>query len=235
MNKIVTLFAALVMIILAGNTALAANINDSRLQNMDTIKVRKVKINKVTKHYSINVAYPVTGYRSIDSNIKRRVEKIINESKNEFKVNIGKSDLTIDYNITHYKKDYISIRLDVYTFTGGAHGNSYAEFMTYNTMSGKLITYSNIFRPGYAYLKVLSNITRHKLKIALKERSFDYDETSQEGTAPKLENYKNYYINEKGIVVYFAPYQVACYAAGDFEITIEWEKLADGLNGDFAI
>jgi len=55
----------------------------------------------------------------------------------------------------------------------------------------------------------------------------------REGAGPNAGNYRNFYLTDKGLVIYFGQYQVAPYAAGTVEVPIKYEKLSDGYSDYF--
>lgn len=139
----------------------------------------------------------------------------------------------------------ISIRFDGYDYTGGAHGNPYLHGLTIDTASGKALALKDLFKP--TALQALITKERQAL-LATDQGEYLYDETATEyqsfvnqGVMPEsvqLEQFgedMNFYLTSAGIVFYHTAYEIAPYAAGQFEILIPYQELKDLIREDSPI
>lgn len=112
---------------------------------------------------------------------------------------------------------FVSVVFSCYVFTGGAHGNTSFVSFTYDVVNDKFVSITDASNLS---LDVISQRCFEELK-KVDELQTDDDSWIKEGTAPIIENYKNFSFDGKVLTVYFAPYQVAPYAAGWHEVSIK--------------
>jgi Protein of unknown function (DUF3298). len=195
------------------------------------------KIHKITSTLELNVEYPQIGNKDIDKNIGDYVGQTIKDFGPGEKSEHWTSVLYIRYKISYYKDKTVSIRFYNYQFTGGAHGSEVVNFRTYDLKTGKRLSYSDIFKSDYQYLTSLWRNAEPQVLVAYKQRGWANDAYSlewvREGAGPNAGNYRNFYLTDKGLVIYFGQYQVAPYAAGTVEVPIKYEKLSDGYSDYF--
>lgn len=198
-----------------------------------TIKSKSIKKN--TDTLELNVKYPILGIKALDDNLKASIDKIISDFGPGEKSEHWKSQLYIDYKISSYKKRFLSVRIYVYQFTGGAHGSQTLISKNYDLKTSKEITYNDIFSQDYDYLQAFWRNTEPQLTHLFKGRG-QYDAAwLREGSAPKSANYHDYYFSDKGVMIYFGQYQVAPYSEGTFEVPVPWNKINSGLKDDFKL
>jgi len=200
-------------------------------------KKSSVLIEKSTATLELKVNYPIIGQAAIDKDIKSYITKTISDFGPGEKLNAGKNGLYIDYQLSKYKSDYLSVRFYIYTFTGGAHGAQNVVFKNYNLKTGKIISYADIFNDSYNYLEAFWRNAEPQIIFALKKDGWGNDEQAKswirEGCRPNADNYANFYLTDAGLVIYFGQYQVAPYAAGTFETPIKWNKFGTNLKAPF--
>lgn len=195
------------------------------------------KINKITPTLDLNVEYPQIGNANIDKNLRDYIGQTIKDFGPGEKSENWTSVLHIRYKISQYKDKTVSIRFYNYEFTGGAHGSEEVNFRTYDLKTGKRLSYNDIFKPDYQYLTTLWRNAEPQVLVAYKQRGWAGDAFSldwvREGAGPNTGNYRNFYLTNNGLVIYFGQYQVAPYAAGTVEVPIKYEKLSDGFSDYF--
>lgn len=127
-----------------------------------------------------------------------------------------------------------SYEYSVYVDTGGAHPNGYFKTFVFDA-NGIEIKLPDLFVPGSDYLdriatSSLAQITKDltdRLSVGASNALFE------EGLEPKEENFSNFVIDSDTLVFLFPPYQVAPYAAGDFEVRIPLSEFADILRPEW--
>lgn len=195
------------------------------------------KIIKKTATLDLNVEYPEIGQAAIDKNLASFIGQTIKDFGPGEKSEHWQDTLYIRYKISNYQDKTVSVRFYIYQFTGGAHGSEIANFRTYSLATGQRLTYDNIFKPGYEYLTTLWRNAEPQVIAAYKSKGvvMDADEIKwvREGSAPKFDNYRNFYLDNNGLVIYFSQYQAAYYAAGTLEVPIKYAKLSAGFSDYF--
>lgn len=133
--------------------------------------------------------------------------------------------LDVGYNVEWATDDFVSISFMTSEFTGGAHGNYYTDALNFDLKTGKEIKLADLFEPKSAYLKKISDYSIADLKTRLGEMSDD--EWITNGAGNNAENYDNWFLTKKGLMITFDPYQVAAYAAGMQTVIIPYSELSE--------
>lgn len=131
----------------------------------------------------------------------------------------------------HYSSSLVSLSCLISTYSGGAHGMSWT--MAHNLLiDGAKTTdlgLADLFKPDSGYLAALSTYCIEDLKK--KEASSIVDGGITEFTDEQLSNFA---ISRAGLTVFFAPYAVASYAEGPFEVIVPWDTIAPLLRPEIA-
>jgi hypothetical protein len=122
------------------------------------------------------------------------------------------------YNDNHILTYYILS----YAFTGGAHGLETQDFRVVDITTGRALTLSDLFLPGFE--TGLSQLLTSKLKeqnkmpetARLSDNGFFVDEVKPN---------TNFYITNRGIGFYYNHYELAPYANGPSDIFLTFEEL----------
>ena len=124
-----------------------------------------------------------------------------------------------------YNQDIVSLRMVIYTYTGGAHGGKSYYSWNWSKTKKKFLSLDQVVD-----LKQFSLLVKQTRDILFKKQKQDddYDEQRkayiQRGTSKK-EDFKVWNFDRNGVVFVFPEYQVASYAAGSFEVYIPLDSL----------
>ncbi len=261
MRKIFTI--ALILVILAAGIFLAIEYLDQiksiagslASRQIDQIVISKENITEkeVNKadNYTTEVTYPVfSGIRDsqakedINAHIKSSVFAVAESFKNDARENCDFSKLgdnAPDWTCEFYALPeaynvidrILSVRMEYYRFTGGAHGATNYVYLNYNLSTGKPVEWNSVFKSDSEYLKKISDFSRDYLiaNITKGDNAMTNEEWVKEGTEPKSDNYNtNVGFNDFGIIILFQQYQVAAYAAGPQEVTIPYPEFKDFID-----
>lgn len=127
------------------------------------------------------------------------------------------------YRMTYVDNDRISILLEGYEYTGGAHGMPFREALIYDLGSGERLYAEDLFDVSEEEFAALFNEAYEKLINASPDTywvdAMDY--------VKEEANFSNqaFYLTDEGVTFYFDPYILAAYAEGYIEVTIPYEKL----------
>lgn len=191
--------------------------------------LNEISIKEQTAGYSIGIKYPVL----CSSEATRTVRDHVTRSLSEFKADFPEHDLS-DYPhkhemITEYSiweagsGRYASVKLQVMVFTGGAHPNHWPVTWVFDLTNGAALTLDDIFIDVQNSLKAIAPMMRKTLYQSLGDMA--NPDMLDDGTRPVMPNYDGFIINNEGIAFFFAPYQVAPYAAGQQVVTIPWGNI----------
>lgn len=119
---------------------------------------------------------------------------------------------------------YMSMVMNGYFYTGGAHGMSFRTSHTFDLVNKCEVKLSDLFAEGKDYVAELEAIMNARLasnddlKTYLLEKPY-VDE--------KKEN--DFYFEDGNLVIYYSPYEIAAYAAGFVEFPISLVTLSPYL------
>jgi hypothetical protein len=135
----------------------------------------------------------------------------------------GPWGLYIDYGIVQFSPDVLSLKFTVSDYTGGAHGNLYFQTYTFDLTQNRVLALSDLFQPGADILGTLTPIVQQDLAAQLGE----YADTQmiEQGTS-SLDGYASFAVTPDALVLYFAPYDVAAYAAGPQTVEIPLAQIS---------
>jgi flagellar biosynthesis/type III secretory pathway protein FliH len=127
----------------------------------------------------------------------------------------------VDYKVTHNKDNLLSITLNYYEYTGGAHGNTLQQTSNIDLNTGYEAKLKDIFKKGYDYKTVINEEIKKQMKT---DGKVYFEE--EWGAFESIENDQSFYIENGNIVVYFQHYEIAPYVAGipEFKIPFTWFK-----------
>ena len=131
--------------------------------------------------------------------------------------------------VMYNENNLLSLRLDKYGYTGGAHGVSIARYRVFNLQTGAPIDLQEIFIDGYE--EELTRILDKKLRRLngigsgenLLESGFLVD---------SLAYTDNFYVNNDGIGFFYNVYEIAAYATGSTELFCSFYDLKGILRKD---
>jgi len=110
---------------------------------------------------------------------------------------------------TANKNGLLSIPVEYYQFTGGAHGATEKRPYNFDLKTGRVIVLGDIFKEGYNYKKVINQ----EIKRQIKENNDLYFTGPGMGFETIKVN-QPFYLVDGGLTVYFAQYEIAPYADG---------------------
>lgn len=114
-----------------------------------------------------------------------------------------------DFSVTFFRKILLVLELDGYKFPfGAAHGMPTKIHPHINLRSGRFYKLRDLFKPGSKYVEKLSEIVGKQIE---NDPQYNYVfPGSYKGIAPD----QPFYVDEEALYLYFAPYEIAPYAAG---------------------
>lgn len=119
------------------------------------------------------------------------------------------------YDVTYNRDCVLSLYFDRYEYTGGAHGMTLRSSDSWNIASSSPIRLNDLFLiPDDVYAFVTDAIVEQIDQMTMaKTEDFPYFE-NYEALVKEYFNPKSFYINNRGIVVYYQLYEIAPYVSG---------------------
>jgi len=133
-------------------------------------------------------------------------------------------DFIANWKPVQLNKEFLSFVINIYYFSGGAHGLNEVYAFNYDIVQKKEITINDFLGNLPQALQELSQIAAQQVTSQLQSSGVQIDDvlTSmiQQGTKPTLDNYHNFNFNYNFLTIYFQQYQVAPGYVGPVTITI---------------
>jgi len=109
------------------------------------------------------------------------------------------------FEIKTNQRGVLSLSLLNYTFTGGAHGNTLQNSLTFDANTGRSYKLGELFKPGSDYEARLNKMIQAQIKARQLPLLGEY---------PGISPDQDFYIADKALVIYFPLYAIVPYAWG---------------------
>lgn len=155
---------------------------------------------------------------AINERIRKEAQELVN---GQGSLSDPRAEMYAYFEVKTNEKDLLSLSLFNYAYTGGAHGMTLQQSLTFRVSTGKLYTLSELFQPGSDYVKRISAIVSAQIKAR--------------GIEP-LEPFKairpdqTFYIADRSLIIYFNLYELAPYVYGFLYFPIPVYDLQDIAN-----
>ena len=161
---------------------------------------------------------------------KESFEALINETKEiaeedygmrseEEQKNWNPYELATEYSVVRSDDQCISIVNDSYNYTGGAHPNGGRLAANFDTASGELLTFEDLFSDVDKAKEFVTDYLLNEMKDEKYEGMFFDD---YEKDVPTILDDNTWYLSDEGFVVICNEYIVSPHAAGIMEFTIPY-------------
>ena len=133
-----------------------------------------------------------------------------------------------------HEGSFLSYQFKVYSYMGGAHGNTVTTNRVFDMSSQNTVTLSNLFNEES--LSVVADYLRQAL--ATQNDCQTVDELIQSGiffSAGDIEPNDNFLLDNKGLTWIYDPYEIAPYAYGPVTVSLSWNQLVDLIDPDSSV
>ncbi|MGS2725552.1 DUF3298 and DUF4163 domain-containing protein [Psychroserpens sp. BH13MA-6] len=185
------------------------------------------RINNAVEGYIVNqtnLQADSLSHISIDEAIKR-----FHNSYKTFNSDFPETSLPwealIDGEVTYRSADVISIAINSYLNTGGAHGNTHVKFLNFNPQTGKQYSKNDLIDD----LDGLSKIIEEHLKKEMISRT-DNQPMEDAFFGKDFQLPESLGFSDEGLIILYNPYEIASYAQGIIEFTVPFEAVGQFLN-----
>lgn len=125
-------------------------------------------------------------------------------------------------NVEFETDQIINIKIDHYTFTGGAHGYQGYRSLLFNPKTGKTIFSDQIFKNEKEFKALAEKTFREKYKIPTKA---NINATGLMFENDKFQLPQNIFYTEEGLLLYYNSYEAASYADGPKELLFPYDEV----------
>lgn len=131
--------------------------------------------------------------------------------------------------VSYEDRQMITIRLDTYLFTGGAHGYGATRFLNFSKEKGSEIEDWELFINKEDFERFAENKFRKQEKIP---HNKSINSTGYMFERDSFYLPENIGFTEKGIKLLYNQYEVASYADGPIELVLPYKEVKKYLSGD---
>ena len=139
---------------------------------------------------------------AVNETIRQTAGQLVNDQGS---LDDPRSEMQGYFEIKNNQKNVLSLSLFNYAYTGGAHGLTLQQSLTFDIGTGKSYTLAELFKPGSPYVSRLSDL----IKEQIESRQIA---TIDPFTTIRLD--QPFYIADRSLVIYFALYELTPYAFG---------------------
>ena len=125
-------------------------------------------------------------------------------------------------NVEYQSDQILNIKLDHYTYTGGAHGYQGFRSLLFNPKTGKSISMDKLFKNKKEFQAFAEKEFRTKFKIPA---AANINSTGFMFENDKFQLPQNIFYTNDGLLLYYNSYEAASYAEGPQEIIFPFEKV----------
>ncbi len=138
-------------------------------------------------------------------------------------------DATTAYKVAYNQNGLLSITVDYYRFTDGAHGTTERIPYNYDLATGQELSLQDLFQAGVNYKEIINQEITAQIKTSPIREYL---------TVPGMEfktidDSQPFYLTDGGLVVYFGQYEIAPYVAGMPEFKIPFNLFNGGVQPQF--
>ena len=170
---------------------------------------------------------------TVDGVIAQAKDEIMQVVSGDFIPGSGQYALDITYDTVTHSEDIYTLLLTLYQYTGGAHGGTSVLPYTFDLKQNKVLKLDDIFSNTDEALKIIEPLAQDAIKTAIGAEMVQ-DDMLTAGTAPTVDNYQFFALDQDAITFYFQQYQVGPYVIGIQQATIPLAQLSSVLKPEFA-
>jgi hypothetical protein len=178
----------------------------------------------------ISVKYPElhgnAGAAGFNNSAKARVMR----SLADFRKKEDPIDFQIDYTVEYADDNMISVNFEQAASIGGLRPETDSFTLNYDLKAGRELKLADLFKPGSKYLATIAEYCLNDLR-ARNDSGIAHDEF-EDGAKPDADNYTNWNITPKGLMIIFTPYQVAPEIYGSLKVIVPYSQLKDVARAD---
>lgn len=130
-------------------------------------------------------------------------------------------------NVEFQSENILNLKIDHYTFTGGAHGYQGYRSLLFNAKTGKNITNHQLFKNEKEFKAFAEKTFRAKYKIP---ESANINATGLMFENDKFQLPQNIFYTSEGLLLYYNSYEAASYADGPKELIFPYDEVKKYLN-----
>jgi len=197
---------------------------------MESVKVIEKQLIDQTEKLNTNLKIPqIEGMENkvLQTKLNAEFMRTIIQFKNEVQKQTNEGErfpyeAVATYFVSYNENNVLSLTIELYSYTGGAHGMTIRKSYNINLKNGKNLQLNDLFKKDYNYQDVINKEIKKQIDAAPEGYYFKDEFKTIKADQP-------YYLKNQGIVIYFDLYEIAPYVTGFPEFLIPYELVKDGL------
>ena len=190
-----------------------------------------VEINKIIDAYIADSVFTVEG-NSNNKNLEGLAKTFFADYENALKDASPDFPLVyaldINCSVVYNKPAALSLSIDYYINTGGAHPNSYARYFVFNPKSGRQIKLNDLFSNGFE--EKLNKLIDKKYRELRNLKETDRLDGEKGYLFDNFIKYNdNFILTKEGVNFFYNNYEIAPYAVGPTELKFTYKELSENL------
>lgn len=216
------------------------------------LSVPRVELKKFTHNdarYTIHIEYPVFSGNAAAQKASAVMQSYVDERVATFKKDVDElytdntyrppeqrvSALEMKYTSELVTDKLISGEFTYYqNFAFAAHPMHGTEVFNYDLRSQRELALADLFAPGADYQTFLIGKIKPQLQEEFTKREMKQEPFTEIWRATDA-TFTHFVLTQWGVRFFFDPYEVAAYAAGDFDAVVFWFELHSVLSPDLPI
>lgn len=136
--------------------------------------------------------------------------------------------------VTFQESNFLSYQFKVFSYMGGAHGNTITANRVFDLGNQQVITLANLFS-GESLAEVGTMLRQ---ALATLNECESVEQLAQSGiffSANDIEPTDNFLLDDKGLTWIYDPYEIAPYAYGPVTVALSWKELLDLIDPESSV
>lgn len=155
----------------------------------------------------------------------------IAENAETFEFPLHTHQLFVTYD-TYTSGNIISLVVETYQYSGGAHGGTIKDFYILDTKNGRILTLPDLFKADAHYIATINQEIQRQMAAQLEGDTGIYYFEGEMGFQ-SIDSHHPFYIKDKQLILHFGQYEIAPYAAGMPEFALPLAMLTEQLQPAF--
>lgn len=192
------------------------------------IKVTEKEVLEETNTYVIKAKYPVFDLEELDREVVKTFDDYVQTCKKESAEQAHEEwfvpfELVENYRTEILDNRYVSVNLQVYYSSGGAHGMTFNNTLTYDAKAKKFLQIAELLGGDE---RQFVKMVKEKLKKKLDEGNFVDDGVVD------VQSLGKFILTSAGVEFIFNPYEVAAYAYGTVSVLVAYDEYPFNLENE---
>ncbi len=190
---------------------------------------KSILVNEVVKNHIIGLIVSARENNDSIAAVEEALQIFISDFRKyetEFGNDFLSYDVDVYMSVSYQSEQFVSLEINYYLFTGGAHGYSGTNFLNFDSLSGEKLSDSDLFTDREAILDYSEKKFREFYQIP--------EDRNINATGYWFENDtfhfpENIGFTENEMILHYNQYEIASYAEGPITLSISKQEIAEFL------